>query len=135
MGINDSRIASEAPTRIIFLDIDGVLHHRDAAPFRHDAAEGEPDGCFLPDCLDRLRRIIDATGAMIVLSSSWRQPSLIGEARTRLAERSLAIYDVTPILEERGAMTASGRSEEINAWLHQNSDLAAAAFIALDDLD
>ena len=46
--------------KIIFLDIDGVLH------------DFHTDGYVKKDCIQRLKQIVEATGADIVLSSSWR---------------------------------------------------------------
>ena len=69
--------ATEQP--LIFLDIDGVL-----APFGGRAPPGPPtqrsakldaDAAFAPfdeRCTQRLAAIVEATGATIILSSSWR---------------------------------------------------------------
>ena len=46
--------------KVIFLDIDGVLKDED-----YDAE-------FKDECFARLKKIIDATDAQIILSSSWR---------------------------------------------------------------
>merc|ERR1711933_216574 len=50
-----------AALRVLFLDIDGVLHRADGT-----------SGLFKEDCMQRLKRIVDGVGATIVLSSSWR---------------------------------------------------------------
>ena len=50
-----------APVRVVFLDVDGVLH----------SLAG--DEMFNSACMDRLRRIVHSSNATIVLSSSWRQ--------------------------------------------------------------
>ena len=44
--------------KVIFLDIDGVL--------KDDHYDAE----FQDECFERLKRIVDATGAIIILSSS-----------------------------------------------------------------
>lgn len=53
--------------RIVFLDIDGVLVHH-----RCKADEGER---FItngdPRCAERLKRILDTTGAKLVIHSTW----------------------------------------------------------------
>ena len=46
--------------KVIFLDIDGVLKEED-----YDAE-------FKDECFARLKKIIAATDAQIILSSSWR---------------------------------------------------------------
>ena len=62
--------------KIIFLDIDGVLNHADFLYDRADRAEaGEhlhPDGAIDPECVEHLNAIIEATGAKVVVSSTWR---------------------------------------------------------------
>ena len=55
--------------KVIFLDIDGVLNSE-------EYYESFPDGEFIPPidpvCVERLKRIVDRTGAKLILSSSWR---------------------------------------------------------------
>ena len=50
--------------KIVFLDVDGVLH----SIFARTESQ-----LFRSDCLKRLKKIIEQTGAKIVLSSSWRK--------------------------------------------------------------
>lgn len=52
--------------KIIFLDIDGVLNHRQFL------IEAERVDAVSDECIARLNRIIEATGAKCVLSSTWR---------------------------------------------------------------
>uniref|UniRef100_A0A7S0RZJ5 FCP1 homology domain-containing protein n=1 Tax=Chlamydomonas leiostraca TaxID=1034604 RepID=A0A7S0RZJ5_9CHLO len=54
---------------LLFLDVDGVLH-----PLRLEFKDGKiiDDHCFQPACMQQLKRVVEATGAEIVLSSSWR---------------------------------------------------------------
>ena len=56
---------------VVFLDIDGVL-----LPFGEGApacvADGDPARCFPRDCLAALARLLAASGARLVLSSTWR---------------------------------------------------------------
>jgi len=50
---------------ILFLDIDGVLND-------HEFDEDAKSSTISRECADRLNRILEATKAMIVLSSAWR---------------------------------------------------------------
>lgn len=50
--------------KILFLDVDGVLHSYFARCEKQ---------CFRPDCMKRLKRIVEATECHVVLSSSWRK--------------------------------------------------------------
>eukprot|EP00927_Polykrikos_kofoidii_P057432 TRINITY_DN51577_c0_g1_i2.p1 TRINITY_DN51577_c0_g1~~TRINITY_DN51577_c0_g1_i2.p1 ORF type:complete len:326 (-),score=43.41 TRINITY_DN51577_c0_g1_i2:151-1128(-) len=65
----------EGPRRILFLDVDGVLH-----PW---STRSLGAGCFVSMCLDELQRIVRLTDVEIVISSSWR---LKGELRNALAQ-------------------------------------------------
>lgn len=64
---------------LVFLDVDGVLH-----PLIVELRDGKlcDEHCFGAECMRQLKRIVDGTGAEIVLSSSWRQ---FEEPRRRLA--------------------------------------------------
>jgi len=55
--------------KVIFLDFDGVLN---VIPQGHDAF----GGIFHPEFVENLSRIIDETGAKLVISSSWRHMGL-----------------------------------------------------------
>lgn len=55
--------------KVIFLDFDGVLN---VIPQGHD----EFGGIFHPEFVDNLKRIIDETGAKLIISSSWRHSGL-----------------------------------------------------------
>lgn len=53
--------------KIIFLDVDGVLNHSESVGWKTELLWVLDDAC-----LEQLRRIIGATKATIVLSSTWR---------------------------------------------------------------
>ena len=55
--------------RVLFLDFDGVLNSDKYNSERDWRTQGNIDETRLP----LLRRIIDETGAVIVLSTSWRE--------------------------------------------------------------
>ena len=55
--------SDSAVMKVIFLDVDGVLH-----PYH-----SRPNQQFRAHCMRRLKAIIDTTGAKIVLSTSWRR--------------------------------------------------------------
>lgn len=113
---------------IVFLDIDGVLNEA----YSESRA---PNGCIGIDNekVRRLRQIVDATGAKIVLTSSWksewsRDPELCGAdgkyLAKKLAKEDLHILDKT---EDN----VSNRGEGIQKWLGRRSD--KPNWIVLDD--
>lgn len=115
--------------KIIFLDIDGVLNTpKLLKKFGFD---------FIDDILVALvARIVNETGAKIVLSSTWRieekNKQLVQEA---LAQRNLEIHDSTPVITRSGGWESAGwveRREEIQAWLNNNE---VTKFAIIDDWD
>ena len=60
--------------KIIFLDVDGVLNNGSWAMEMYDKGiRTYRDDILYEPALERLKRIVDATNAYIVVSSSWRQ--------------------------------------------------------------
>lgn len=139
--------------RVIFLDVDGVLNserfnrtledqHRQLG--HHDVCE-----CFkLTRQVDRaavgrLNRLIAATGAKIVVSSSWRKLLDPEELRRVLVEHGLVgdIVGETPdaqdeddeaaILDVHAVLDRITRGHEIDFWLRQHPEVDR--FVILDD--
>ena len=108
--------------KALFLDIDGVLNHS-KSPLTHGVFD--IDG----QLLHLLDKIIKATGALIILSSSWRR-SKISRARVdaHLATIDLTVHDITP------THLVGDRSEEINFWLNNNPHITTWAIVD-DDRD
>ena len=122
--------------KFIFLDFDGVMD-----TFRYSNRlyyEGKPENdrfgtVFDPDCIKALEKIIDATGAEIVISSSWKVLMSYGQILEMWKERNLPgfVTDATPTCSSR-------RGEEIAAWLDiftKNSGGEEYDYVILDDLD
>ena len=89
--------------KIIFLDVDGVLNYDDC-PYHVGAYYGVD-----PAKVKLLKQIVDATGAKIILSSTWRHEITVGmplecqenpfaiELMSKLQAEGLRIYDYTPV--------------------------------------
>ena len=116
--------------KVIFLDIDGVLNS-----IAFDRERTNEQGNIDESRLLLLKQILDETGALIVLSSSWRkhwdkEPSLCdnlgAEINSIFAIYDIAIYDKTPRLQ------SNDRAEEIRLWLSQNE--STTAYAILDDI-
>ena len=111
--------------KILFLDIDGVLNCMnvvDKKPSNDERVYG-----FNPDLVKNLKKVVDATGCRIVVSSSWRyhldyapfQPKM--EWRKVLAE--MMGYDASTLFIGNTPRGNSGkRGEEILAWILENKD-------------
>ncbi|CAD2222372.1 hypothetical protein AGDE_03998 [Angomonas deanei] len=108
--------------KIIFLDCDGVV-----SPFNRGMG-----GLFNKEHMLRLKKIMDATGARIVLSSSWRVSEFgRGEVTKHLVANGMPTFiDCTPELRDRS------RSHEILDWIEKNKEkYDICNFVALDDIN
>lgn len=102
--------------RIIFLDIDGVL-----TSFRaHEQLDRS--------CVALLDDLADATGARLVLTSSWRDRFGLDETARRLAGAGLR----TSLVAAVPALPLHTRSDEITQFLAGQE--APTTFVILDDV-
>jgi hypothetical protein len=133
--------------RVIFLDIDGVLNsvefqQRRVLPPNISQYEGwlrDAERSIDPDAVARLNRIIDATGAVCVLSSTWRKDTPLSRMSRILRHRGFVghLFAATPALVEQlpsGILIAKERGDEIRAWLDMlGPDNQPETFVVLDD--
>ena len=118
----------EKALKIIFLDIDGVLNS-----VAYDRVRTSTEGNIDASRLSLLKRIVDTTGAQIVLSSTWRihwwkeeqYCDAVGlELNAVFQKAGLSIMDKTPII--------GSRQQEIIAWIEAHPQLNG--FVILDDI-
>ncbi len=122
--------------KIIFLDIDGVLH------------DFTTDGFVKQDCIQRLKQITDATGAELVLASSWRfgYPEFIQENHLEeytSEENSSHLQYFQQLMKQAGLklsgftpysqLWANSRPLEIRRFLLDKP--CTRSFVILDDED
>ncbi len=117
---------------VIFLDFDGVLNTEQYQA--RLVVDGKPTKdawgpLFDPRAVANLLRILDATDAEIVISSSWRYVFRLGSLRMMWEARELPgeIIGSLPC----GA-TYISRGEEIEGWLERND---RPTYAIIDDLD
>lgn len=113
-------------TKLIALDCDGVLKYH---PFYGSPADLH-EYTLAPDCLSNLFKIMDATGAICLLTSSWRFNSN--------AVQSLKNESKIPIIALTGSVSYfsddhTRRGREIDAWLKKNDLLDLESLVILDD--
>lgn len=115
--------------KVIFLDVDGVLNSR---AFAHRFYDDEGINVFHNNILNRsslacLKRIVSQTGAIIVLSSTWR---MIETPRKNLVDQlhefGLDIHSDTPYL-------GSIRGEDISGWFSEHPEIDVESYVILDD--
>ncbi len=118
--------------KVIFLDIDGVLvNHKSLARAKKENATGKTrlwSSMIDPYAMGLLNRIVEETGALVVVSSVWRY----GRGRTELQEIlndagfEGRVLGVTPRMPEHE------RGDEIAEWL-KSSLRKVESFVILDD--
>lgn len=115
--------------KIIFLDIDYVVNCM-------STKERAPSGVIGVEqrLIAYIKEIVDATGAKIVLSSTWRKDwafnLLNGKdwdyLREEFAKQNLYFFDYTPIRSD------SHRGREIKEWL-ESTDYNVRSYVIIDD--
>jgi hypothetical protein len=126
----------EVVLKIIFLDVDGVLNSADffhrirnkITKDRHVATEH-----IDPLAVKRLSKIVDATGAKIVISSVWRYSHKPVEMQKILGHHGFKgqIIGATARSKE-----SKSRGKEIDAWLSESGtdrNDPVECFVILDD--
>lgn len=117
--------------KVIFADVDGVLNCSNTRE--------RIDGIYFVEDqkIEYLKEIIELTGAVVVLSSTWRlgwarmqlQASYhdvhFEMLRNKLQEHGIQLYDRTPIMNDEP------RGKEIDEWLRCHPD--TESFVILDD--
>ena len=102
-----------AKKKIIFLDFDGVMDTsfmKISLTKERPALSDEYGLLFDEECVESLKKIIDATNADIVVTSSWKLDMNLEKLQEMWKRRKLPgnVIDVTPNL-------IGSRSEEISA--------------------
>lgn len=104
--------------KVIFLDIDGVLNSKNTPNPRQFPYVVDPK------LLKRLKRLLERTGAKVVLSSTWRyDPAGIFSAK----HWGVPFVDVIPDIPKKA------RRDEILMWLKHHPKVKR--FVVIDDED
>ena len=131
--------------KIIFLDIDGVLNTEDwHSRMTKDAPKDEFGYAFDPVAVANLGYIIEETGAVIVISSSWKFYG-VTKLREMWKIRKLpgTILDITPnTISDEILMNANldeiefgvCRGNEIKEWLSKHKS-EISNYVIIDDFD
>lgn len=115
--------------KVIFLDIDGVVNC-------YDTKERAPSKVIGVEqrLIAHIKEIVDATGAKLVLSSTWRKDwafdLMDGKdwhyLRDEFAKQDLYFMDYTPSRRD------SHRGEEIKEWL-TSTEYDVESYVIIDD--
>lgn len=112
--------------KVLFLDIDGVINSERTAyafgAYPHEVS-GTHRAMFDEVAIALIRGIVEAAGASIVLSSSWR---MTHSAHVVANAFDLPVMDITPV-------GLRGRGDEIADWLAEHPEVESYAIV--DDVD
>ena len=123
--------------KVIFLDVDGVLNSEKSRNEMYDNNKSWMWNEVANYHLEKLKKIVKETGAIIVLSSSWRlyHPKLTGFPEItdellkvlvdKMEDLELKIEDVTPDFRNKA------RGLEIEDWVKKHPNIER--YIILDD--
>lgn len=114
--------------RYVFLDIDGTI------------TSGKSHYKFDPECLDRLGKILDATDARIVITSSWKGQTVketcryltdkldpyVGDYPFPFCDRIVGVTRDWPVIDDEYT-----RGKEVDAYLKKHS---CRSYVILDDV-
>jgi hypothetical protein len=115
--------------RVIFLDIDGVLNSQEYAKrfFPREKSRLALD----PQCVSCVNWLVNETGAIVVLSSTWRASWSIPAINDHLRKHgaTFSVADKTPYSDD------FVRGKEISMWIktHERHGKPIKSFVILDD--
>mmetsp|Transcript_41438 Transcript_41438/g.117293 ORF Transcript_41438/g.117293 Transcript_41438/m.117293 type:complete len:315 (-) Transcript_41438:130-1074(-) len=137
----------EDPSKVVFLDVDGVLRPLTAGGFRAMMVDGEwalraETADFISSSLLALRHIIEQTGAIIVLSSEWRRDQPMREGVDNILMeyemRPCATWTPTDLQRDMGTENpfkafTERRAREISQWVTANPQVRQ--WVVIDDIN
>ena len=116
----------------VFVDVDGVLNSDEFAKHCLEEEGYDPFDCddLDPRALRNLKRIVDETGASIILSSSWRWDEVALKAvKGHLKTFGMELEDAT-IMD---VMKTLSRTDEIKLYLDEHPSITK--YVILDDAE
>lgn len=142
-----SHLPPEDRSKVLFLDVDGVLRPARAGGFDilatdGDAAKNVDTSDFFPSAVKALRHIIERTAAKIVLSSEWRRSDALCQALSDIFEKNrvrawssmtASKLELEPSQDPVRSF-AERRSREISMWL-QEHEREVSGWVVLDDIN
>jgi hypothetical protein len=120
---------------VIFLDIDGVLNQ--GYEFIKGGPRRELKTFVDPACIERLNAIVEATGAVVVISSTWRVGRPVFQLQLDMAGvhfngRTVGRTDCLPCeFHAPAECSEAHRGTEIGKWLEEHP--MVTKFCILDD--
>lgn len=121
--------------KIVFLDIDGVLKTKQGLRRAYANLGKFISDSWDEDAVRNLNKLIEDTGAKIVLTSSWRYGETVENLQQTLKKKGIQgnLIGKSPEIGEITDRTASNisRGHEIEAWLKQQTE--EIQYVIIDD--
>ncbi|MCR5191983.1 MAG: hypothetical protein K6D59_01655 [Bacteroidales bacterium] len=119
--------------KVIFFDFDGVMDTIEYCQLLECMGKpinGRHGIIFNPHCVCNLKRIVDETGAVIVVSSSWKYMMSLSDILEMWRDRDLPgfVTGITPFHQ-----MCRNRGDEIDAWLRECK--TECEYVIIDDMD
>jgi len=144
---NLTNLPPEDRSKVVFLDVDGVLRPARAGGFDiqqndSDAAVRVDTSDFFPSAIKALRHIVERTGAFVVLSSEWRRSETLLLALADTFEKNrMRIWgsvtttglDIEPGPDPVRSF-AERRAREVTKWLSDHEG-EVSGWVVLDDIN
>ena len=138
--IRQQRQLHDRLARVIFLDVDGVLNNessfsRHVDPDQAPAGEGKTNLDIMDeDCLARLARIVEATSAGVVVTSTWRlQPRTLAVLTEGLQRHGVPPGAMLGCTRDLEGSCLGDRAREIRAWLQEERQSLLLAMRSMSD--
>lgn len=127
MAVCGATIESVEHLRVVFLDVDGVLHPKDAV--------AEVHGLFWPVCCQRLQQIAhDARATVVLRSARTANSNFLEYVSARLRRYGISLHGTTPSGGKRSCDNTALVADDIFAWLQLHRDVVED-FVVLCDTD
>jgi hypothetical protein len=116
-------------SRVVFLDVDGVLNSATWFDQRGPRPPGRPhfDHNIDPVAIRHLNRLTGATGAALVITSTWRKGCSLRQLRADFTRTGCWGHVISKTLD----LSPAARGVEIAAWLKTHRWVTT--FVILDD--
>jgi hypothetical protein len=112
---------------ILFLDLDGVLVHVQHFPSKKEGVIVVED--FDPKCVDRLNKVIETTGASVVIHSTWIWVDSKEKIFNKLEESGFKFMN--KIHRDWAALDHRDKHTAIAMWLLKHPEVKE--YVVLDD--
>lgn len=111
--------------KVIFLDIDGVLNRLGSIEQQRTIHTFQGFVGFEPELVERFNNLVSETGAVIVLSSSWRNSK---NWRSDMFQNGL---NIKKLIDRTPHLPGKIRGYEIDAWLKVHANVEN--YVIVDD--